>query len=74
MGERKRQYINEYALYRGEKLIATGTICEIANQLGVKEQTIRKYSTPSYKRSIVNESAGTFLIKLGKGGDEDEQM
>lgn len=74
MGKGKYVNINEYALYRGEKLVATGTVHKIANELGIKVQTIRKYGTPSYKRSIVNEEDGTILINLGKGGDEDEQM
>lgn len=72
MVKKKYQNINEYALYRGEQLVATGTVHEIADKLGVKVQTVRKYGTPSYKRSIINEEFGTFLINLGKGGDEDE--
>ena len=38
----------EYALYKGDKLLAMGTKKEIAKQLGVKPSTIGFYSHPSY--------------------------
>ena len=37
-----------YALYKGEKLLATGTIMQIAYQMGVKLRTIQFYKTPTY--------------------------
>lgn len=38
----------EYALYKGEELIAMGTKREIAEQLGVSPSTIGYYGTPVY--------------------------
>lgn len=40
----------EYALYKGEELIAMGTKREIAEQLGVSPSTIGYYGTPVYAR------------------------
>lgn len=42
----------EYALYKGDKLIAIGTIQEIANELGVQYRTIKYYTTNAYKRKL----------------------
>lgn len=40
----------EFALYKGEELLAMGTKCEIAEQLGVSASTIGYYGTPVYAR------------------------
>lgn len=40
----------EYALYKGEGLLATGTKREIAEQLGVSVSTVGYYQTPVYAR------------------------
>lgn len=40
----------EYALYKGEELIAMGAKKEIAAQLGVSASTIGYYGTPVYAR------------------------
>lgn len=37
-----------YALYKGEELIASGTLLQIAYQTGVKLRTIQFYKTPTY--------------------------
>lgn len=42
----------EFALYKGEELIAMGTKREIAEQLGVSASTIGYYGTPVYARRI----------------------
>jgi DNA-binding CsgD family transcriptional regulator len=41
---------NEYALYKGDELLAIGTVREIANQIGVTEKTVFHYGTPTYKK------------------------
>lgn len=38
----------EYALYKGEEIIITGTIDEIAKNQGVKKKTIMFYHSPTY--------------------------
>ena len=40
----------EFALYKGEELLAMGTKREIAKQLGVSASTIGYYGTPVYAR------------------------
>lgn len=45
--------IREYALYKGEELLSFGTIGEIAEEMGVKKDTVRYYKTPAYKRKLV---------------------
>ena len=44
----------EYAVYKGEDLIAMGTARECAEQLGVKLETFRFYRTPKYKRRVAS--------------------
>lgn len=53
----------EYALYKGEELIAMGTKKEIAEQLGVSASTIGYYGTPVYARRT-SENKGRRLVKL----------
>lgn len=40
--------MKQYALYKGEQLLATGNISQIANKMGVKYRTIAFYKTPTY--------------------------
>ena len=40
----------KYALYRGDDLLGIGTAEELARARGVKPDTIRFYSMPSYQR------------------------
>ena len=41
-----------YALYKGEQMLSTGTIYEIAKELNVKVRTIKYYGTNAYKRKL----------------------
>lgn len=52
----------EYALYKGEELIAMGAKREIAEQLGVSPSTIGYYGTPVYARRTSEN--GRRLVKL----------
>lgn len=59
--------MNEYALYKGDELIKIGTIKEIAEHEGVKEDTIKFYKTPVYKKRVSQRErskAPRILIKL----------
>lgn len=53
----------EFALYKGEELIAMGTKREIAEQLGVSPSTVSYYGTPVYARRT-SESKGRRLVEL----------
>lgn len=55
--------VKEYALYKGEGLLAMGTKREIAEQLGVSASTIGYYGTPVYARRT-SDTKGRRLIEL----------
>lgn len=44
--------MKEYALYKGEDVVAIGTALEIAEKLKVKKDTILYYGTNAYKRRL----------------------
>lgn len=48
--------MKEYALYKGEQMVAVGTIKEIAVERGVKPSTIRFYMYDAYQRRAKRES------------------
>lgn len=47
----------EYALYKGENLLAMGTLNEIARALGVQERTIAYYKTQAYQNRLKRRNA-----------------
>lgn len=55
--------IKEYALYKGEEIIAMGTKREIAKQLGISVRSVTCYGTPSYAKRT-NEKYGRRLVEL----------
>ena len=52
----------EYALYKGEEIIAMGTKREIAEQLGISPSTVSYYGTPVYARRTSDN--GRRLVEL----------
>lgn len=55
--------VKEYALYKGEEIIAMGTKREIAEQLGISVRSVTCYGTPSYAKRT-NEKYGRRLVDL----------
>lgn len=55
--------MNEYALYKGDRLLGVGTIKELAKQLDIKRTTLRFYMSPAYARRC-SEKNGRRLVKL----------
>lgn len=55
--------VKEYALYKGEEIIAMGTKREIAEQLGISVRSVTCYGTPSYAKRT-NEKYGRRLVEL----------
>ena len=45
-----RQQRQEYAVYKGEELLVVGTARECAQEVGVKEATIRWSTTPTARK------------------------
>lgn len=72
--EEHKEYIKKdtriYALYKGEEIIAEGTIVEIANQTGVKPQTVNFYRFPSYQKRNKRNVNSRMLVCLGEDVDE----
>lgn len=47
--------MKEYALYKKEEILAMGTLEEIAEELGIKRDSVAFYKTPTYiKRTTEN--------------------
>lgn len=64
--------MREYALYKGDDFLFTGTLEECAAFKGVKTETIRYWTTPAYQRRIDRRRRSknaTIVIVL----DEDEE-
>lgn len=55
--------LKEYALYKGDELLAMGTKREIAEQLGISVHAVSYYGTPAYAKRTSEEN-GRRLIKL----------
>ena len=54
--------VKEYALYKGDELLAMGTKREIAEQLGVSPSTVGYYGTPVYARRTTERGRGLVEI------------
>ncbi|HFU3700082.1 TPA: hypothetical protein ACGOZJ_002151 [Streptococcus suis] len=53
----------EYALYKGDELLAIGTAMELAERFGVKVSTIHFYKSPVYIKRT-NESKARRLVEI----------
>ncbi|SPT98389.1 Uncharacterised protein [Lysinibacillus capsici] len=57
--------MKEYALYKGDQMVAIGTVKEIAEERGVKPDTIRFYMSGVYQRRSKREVNNRLqLVKL----------
>ena len=57
--------MKEYALYKGEQMVAIGTVNEIAEERGVKPETIRFYMSGVYRGRAKNEANNRLqLVKI----------
>lgn len=52
----------EYAVYKGEEILAIGTLTECAKALKVKEGTVRFYATPAHKKRTGKNARRTVRI------------
>lgn len=48
----------EYAIYKGDDLIITGTRRECAEELGVKPDTISYYCSQTYRKKLEKRGGG----------------
>lgn len=61
--------MKEYALYKGEDLLAIGTAQEIADEMNVKMETVLFYKKPAYKKRINKNGNVRILVDL----EEEEE-
>lgn len=62
----------EFAVYKGEDIIAMGTVEEIAEQLNVKVNTIKCYITPKGQEKLSKFKNGRVFVPIHYDEDEDE--
>lgn len=48
--------VKEYALYKGEEILAIGTITEIAREVGLSNSGVLYYKTPTYLNRLRREN------------------
>ncbi|HEM5096647.1 TPA: hypothetical protein U1359_000058 [Streptococcus suis] len=53
----------EYALYKGDKLLAIGTAKELAERFGMKVSTIHFYKSPAYIKRT-SDMKGRLLVEI----------
>lgn len=68
--------MKEYALYKGENILAIGTIPFIARTLKVKRETVKYYGTNAYQNRLKRRNAlnGNVRILVGLNDDEVEHI
>lgn len=65
MSDRKRQ---EYALYKGDKLLAIGTSNEICEQMNISIKTFWYYSSKFYEKNRAkNKETWRTVVKINDG-------
>lgn len=70
---RFRDYdVEEFALYKGDDLLAVGTIYEIADIVNKDVNRLKFMLTPSYEKMIVNSKNALLLESIED--DEDDAM
>ena len=53
-----------YAMYKGDKLLASGTLYQLAKELKIEIQTLRFYLTPTYRERLKKGKNRRELIEL----------
>ena len=61
----------EFALYKGDKFIMIGTAREIAEERGVKPETVRFWSTPAHHKRASKGKNMLIAIKLDDDDNEE---
>ena len=62
----------QYAMYKGEELLAMGTAKEICKEMGIKEETFHFYRTTHYKNIVKNSRLKNRRVIIRIDKDEDE--
>lgn len=59
-----------YAAYKGEEIVAMGSLQEVAQELRIKESSVIWYTKPSAKKRTEKYKNGRTIIKFEEEGDE----
>lgn len=65
--------LKEYAVFKGEKMLAMGTYKEICEKLNISYQTFKHYGTDSYKKRTSEKNARR-LICLSDNTEDGELL
>ncbi|MBS4538197.1 hypothetical protein GOQ27_06965 [Clostridium sp. D2Q-11] len=64
--------MKEYALYKGEDLLAMGTIPELAKRMGVQKDSMAYYRTKAYQNRLKRRNAMNGNVRMLVELDEEE--
>lgn len=65
--------MREYALYKGEEILAIGSLKEIAKLTGTKRETVAFYGTPAYKKRLANRRSRKARVLIDLGTEEEQE-
>lgn len=65
--------LKEYAVFKGEEMLAMGTYKEICEKLNISYQTFRYYGTDTYKKRTKEENARR-LVCLNDNTEDGELL
>lgn len=65
--------LKEYAVFKGEEMLAMGTYKEICEKLNISYQTFRYYGTDAYKKRTKEENARR-LVCLNDNTEDGELL
>jgi hypothetical protein len=60
----------DYVVYKGEEIVCVGSLKECAEQMGVKKETVKFYTTPTYRRRIAKRKRARNYITVIKLEEE----
>ena len=70
----QKQGVREYAVYRGEYFIQTGTKREIMQDLDISSTTFDFYATPAYRERVNDIGDSLVIVNLGIWALDEEKV
>lgn len=64
LGLKKKKSL--FIVYQNDKVIAMGTIDEVAKRTGLKKSTVRRYALPSWRKNLTDKINHKYAIRLRK--------
>lgn len=63
-------YNNYYAIYKGDNHLFSGSLSECSKYLGINENSIKFYASPTYKKRTKEDGNALIVIRVERE-DED---